>query len=203
MSTRSLSTDEASTFANKLKDLDTQRLIQSGYPDVQPIPLRIAYRLGNDRPVPERSRSTEEPIAPGIVLGGLSGMIFGSYLEVKLLWVAEELRGKGVGAALLKRAEDEARARGCLHAIVDTFDFQAEGFYLKNQYIPYARLPGAMAIRIYFSKSLEPLSGYVWMLRDRDFLLYFSEPKGLGPRIRHNRHSRRPIYISLYTSQKP
>lgn len=164
MPTRSLSADEASAFSNALKDLDIQQLIKLGYPHVEPVPLRIAYKQGSGRPGLESSRALEEPTATDIILGGLSGLVFGSYLEVKLLWVADELRGKGVGAALLKRAEDEARARGCSYAIVDTFDFQAEGFYLKQRYIPYARLPGAMggqAVRIYFYKLLEPLSGYV------------------------------------------
>ena len=78
----------------------------------------------------------------GRVLGGLLGSRRWGWLYVDKLWVREELRGKGIGSRLLLRAEDEARAAGCAHAALDTFAFQARGFYEKLGYRVYATLKG-------------------------------------------------------------
>lgn len=67
-------------------------------------------------------------------LAGLTATTFGSYLRIVLLWTSDALRGQGVGAKMMLIAEDEARRRGCTWSIVDTFSFQAEGFYAKLDY---------------------------------------------------------------------
>ena len=51
-----------------------------------------------------------------------------------LLWVDESLRGKDVGTQLITEAEEEAKARGCRYALVDTFSFQARPFYERMGY---------------------------------------------------------------------
>jgi GNAT superfamily N-acetyltransferase len=66
--------------------------------------------------------------------GGLYGWTIYDWLFVELLFVPEQLRGQGLGAELLTRAEAEARSRGCIGAWLDTFDFQARGFYEKLGY---------------------------------------------------------------------
>ena len=66
--------------------------------------------------------------------GGLYGWTIYDWLFVELLFVPEQLRGQGLGAELLARAEAEARSRGCIGAWLDTFDFQARGFYEKLGY---------------------------------------------------------------------
>ncbi|HZP38984.1 MAG TPA: GNAT family N-acetyltransferase [Methylomirabilota bacterium] len=73
------------------------------------------------------------------VLGGLLAAIWGGALYVRILWVAQALRGQGYGGRLLEAAERRAVERGCRHAFVDTFTFQAPGFYLKQGYEVYAR----------------------------------------------------------------
>ena len=45
------------------------------------------------------------------------------------MWV-----GLGCGTALLSRAEDIARERGCEVIFLDTYTFQAPGFYRKRGY---------------------------------------------------------------------
>ena len=70
----------------------------------------------------------------GELIGGLLGDLFWQALAVHILWVAAEQRGQGIGAALLARAEAEARAAGCLFAQVDTMEFQAPDFYVKFGY---------------------------------------------------------------------
>lgn len=65
----------------------------------------------------------------GPIRGGLLGYTNWNWLFVSHLWVHDSLRGRGLGRELLGRAEAEAAARGCRNAHVDTFSFQAPGFY--------------------------------------------------------------------------
>jgi GNAT superfamily N-acetyltransferase len=73
------------------------------------------------------------------VLGGLLSFVWGGVLYVRILWVAETLRGRGFGRRLLEAAEQRALERGCRHVFLDTFTFQAPGFYEKLGYEIYAR----------------------------------------------------------------
>ncbi|HBH02251.1 MAG TPA: hypothetical protein DDZ42_10080 [Candidatus Rokubacteria bacterium] len=65
------------------------------------------------------------------IRGGLLGAIWGEWLHVAILWVAEPLRGRGHGRALLAAAESHASERGCHDAFLETFSFQAPAFYQK------------------------------------------------------------------------
>ena len=65
----------------------------------------------------------------GAVAGGLYATSAYDWLIVELVLVPEAMRGRGVGSALLARAEEIARARGCIGIWLDTFSFQARGFY--------------------------------------------------------------------------
>lgn len=78
----------------------------------------------------------------GSIVGGLSGMTYWQYLEVSYLWVSEAHRGSGYATKLMAAAEAEAIARGCRRALVDTFSFQAFGFYQRIGYQEFGRLPG-------------------------------------------------------------
>ena len=70
----------------------------------------------------------------GAVVGGLTGRTLAAWLFVELLWLPEELRGTGLGTRVMLAAEAEAMRRGCLGAHLDTYDFQAPGFYRKLGY---------------------------------------------------------------------
>jgi GNAT superfamily N-acetyltransferase len=70
----------------------------------------------------------------GKVFGGLQAFMDTESLYIDVLWVEENLRKQGYGAKLLGAAEREAIENGCLFSQVDTWDFQAEEFYLKNGY---------------------------------------------------------------------
>ncbi len=76
------------------------------------------------------------------VLGGLLGNIWGGWLHVAFLWVAEPLRGRGYGRQLLEAAERYAVQRGCTRAWLTTFSFQAPEFYPKLGYEAFAVLEG-------------------------------------------------------------
>jgi GNAT superfamily N-acetyltransferase len=47
------------------------------------------------------------------VLGGVLGQIWGGWLHISIVWVAEPARGKGHARAMVSAAEDYARSRGC------------------------------------------------------------------------------------------
>lgn len=70
----------------------------------------------------------------GEVIGGLWGRTAWSWLHTDLVFVPMSLRGQGHGAALVGCAEKEAIARNCRGAWVDTFSFQARGFYERLGY---------------------------------------------------------------------
>ena len=78
----------------------------------------------------------------GSIVGGLTGKTYWGYLEVSFLWVSESHRGKGHATRLMELAEAEAAARGCKQALLDTFSFQALGFYLGLGYREFGRLQG-------------------------------------------------------------
>ena len=60
------------------------------------------------------------------------------WMHLHRLWVEESHRRAGIGRLLVETAENEGRKRGCLHVAVDTFEFQARGFYEKQGYSVYA-----------------------------------------------------------------
>ncbi|MGB7097037.1 MAG: GNAT family N-acetyltransferase, partial [Anaerolineales bacterium] len=60
------------------------------------------------------------------------------YLD--LMWIKDDLRGRGYGQRLLTLAEDEARQRGAKNAYLDTFSFQAPDFYKKYGYKVFGEL---------------------------------------------------------------
>lgn len=77
----------------------------------------------------------------GHTIGGLWGETGLDWLHVDLLAVPESLRGQDIGTALMQRAEAMARDRGCIGAWLDTFAFQARGFYEKLGYSVFGEIP--------------------------------------------------------------
>src|SRR5262245_14904906 len=68
------------------------------------------------------------------LIAGLTAEIFWNALYIDILWVDEDHRRQGYGVALLRRAEDAARAASCDIVYLSTFDFQAPGFYERYGY---------------------------------------------------------------------
>jgi ribosomal protein S18 acetylase RimI-like enzyme len=75
------------------------------------------------------------------IVGGILGETYWDWFYLDLLWVKEELRGQGFGSQLMAQAEEEARSRGAKNAYLDTFSFQAPGFYQKYGYQVFGELP--------------------------------------------------------------
>ncbi len=92
----------------------------------------------------------------GRILGGVWAGTSFQYLHIDALYLPERLRGKGLGRDLVTMAENEAQRRGCHAVWLDTFSFQARGFYEKLGYSVFGMLedypPGHQ--RYFLRKSL-------------------------------------------------
>ncbi|WP_245572932.1 GNAT family N-acetyltransferase [Lichenihabitans psoromatis] len=72
--------------------------------------------------------------------GGLTGRSFYGWLFIELLSVPEASRGQKLGTRLMQQAEAVALERGCLGIWLDTFSFQARGFYEKLGYAVFGSI---------------------------------------------------------------
>ena len=68
------------------------------------------------------------------VIGGISGTLFWQHLHIDFLWVEEKMRRHGYGRKLLQQIESLAEEKECRLILLDSFSFQAPGFYLKEGY---------------------------------------------------------------------
>jgi GNAT superfamily N-acetyltransferase len=76
----------------------------------------------------------------GATDGGLVGYTGRGWLYVELLSVPERLRGQGVAGRLLALAEEEAKARGCIGAYLDTINPIACRTYERAGYQVFGRI---------------------------------------------------------------
>jgi len=95
--------------------------------------------------------------APG---GGvLGGLILQSYWResyVELLWLSERARRQGLGRRLIQEAERRARRRGSRLLHLNTYSFQAPGFYEKLGFARFGGMAGSPrgASRHFYLKEL-------------------------------------------------
>lgn len=92
----------------------------------------------------------------GELIGGANGFTHWNYFFLAHLWVSEKHRGERVGEKIMAGIETEALARGCDHLWLDTFSFQAPGFYEKLGYTRFGRLENYPTgyERYFYSKKL-------------------------------------------------
>jgi len=76
----------------------------------------------------------------GVIDAGISGYTWGGCCYVTYLWVAERLRGRGIGTELLCAVEHHALAKGCCLALLASHSFQAPAFYVRRGYEPVAQI---------------------------------------------------------------
>lgn len=91
------------------------------------------------------------------IVAGLKAFSHWEWMYVALLWVDEPFRKAGIGRRLMEAAEGEARRRRCRQVWLDTYDFQAPGFYKKLGYRAFAKLanyPVRGRMRTFFAKRL-------------------------------------------------
>lgn len=70
----------------------------------------------------------------GDIVAGVLGTLCWNWLELDILWVDEKQRHQGYGSQLLLEIERIAREKSCDFIMLNTFSFQAPGFYEKHGY---------------------------------------------------------------------
>ena len=94
----------------------------------------------------------------GSTIGGLYGWVMFRWLIIESVYVPERLRGAGTGTTLMKRAEEIARQRDCIGMWLDTYSFQARGFYEKLGFTVFGQVddhpPGEQ--RFFLQKRFAP-----------------------------------------------
>ncbi len=68
------------------------------------------------------------------------GVVNMGVVEIRGVWIDDNLRGAGLGRALMAVLEAEAVRRGAARAALDTYSWQAVGFYLKLGYSEFGVL---------------------------------------------------------------
>lgn len=68
----------------------------------------------------------------GEIIGGITGTYFWEHMHIDFLWVDPAGQGSGIAAKLMAEMEQYARGLKCRLMTVDTFSFQAPGFYRKQ-----------------------------------------------------------------------
>lgn len=77
--------------------------------------------------------------------GKIAGGIYSKFycwkiLFIEILWVDEAYRHQGIGSSLMKKLEETVKEKGGSLIHLDTFDFQAKDFYLKQGFEIYGVL---------------------------------------------------------------
>ncbi|MFG6373402.1 MAG: GNAT family N-acetyltransferase [Oscillospiraceae bacterium] len=92
----------------------------------------------------------------GAIVAGIVAESVGDTVEVEFLFVDESCRGRGLGQTLLEHVEAEARKQGMRRVLLNTYSFQAPGFYEKMGYRAVFKLEPAFDefFQSYFLKEL-------------------------------------------------
>lgn len=72
------------------------------------------------------------------LIGGAVGTIRFGWYFLEELWVDEKYRGKNIGSTLIEKVEECAKSNRALGVRMETWNFQARGFYEKKGYKVYA-----------------------------------------------------------------
>jgi GNAT superfamily N-acetyltransferase len=94
--------------------------------------------------------------ARGRLIGGLIMQSYWRETYVELLWLSAAARGAGTGAKLISEAERRARRRGSYVIHLNTYSFQAPGFYEAQGYRRFGAVSGSPRgkRRYYYMKRL-------------------------------------------------
>jgi GNAT superfamily N-acetyltransferase len=79
----------------------------------------------------------------GRLLGGLILQSYWRESYIELLWLSARARRAGYGSLLIKEAERRARRRGSRLIHLNTYSFQAPGFYEKQGYQRFGGMSGS------------------------------------------------------------
>jgi GNAT superfamily N-acetyltransferase len=95
----------------------------------------------------------------GRLLGGLILVSYWRESYIELLWLSARVRRAGIGSRLLKEAERRAQRRGSRLIHLNTYSFQAPGFYEKHGYERFGGMSGSPQgnSRYYYVKRLRAI----------------------------------------------
>lgn len=90
------------------------------------------------------------------VLGGLWALSLWGSFYIALVVTPQSARGQGLGSELMAQAQAEAIARGCRMMWLDTYAFQARGFYERLGFSVFGQIDGPPPIfpRVFMQKLL-------------------------------------------------
>jgi ribosomal protein S18 acetylase RimI-like enzyme len=93
----------------------------------------------------------------GRIVGGLAGELYWNALYVELLWLEEGARTLGLGRRLMAEAEKRARRARKELIYLNSYSFQAPGFYRKLGFREIGRIPNYPrgATRFFLVKNLK------------------------------------------------
>ena len=94
-----------------------------------------------------------------IIAGIIAKMYCWNIVYVDTLWVDPDYRGRRIGEKLFTMLENEAKLKGAKLVHLDTFDFQAKDFYLKQGYEIFGKLEDCPEnhCRYYMKKALQQI----------------------------------------------
>ena len=95
-----------------LLPLRAYNISQAGDPHIRPVAVLLTDEAGNH-------------------VGGLWGKSAYDWFFVELLAIPDQYRGENYGRTLMEEAEKIARTDNCVGMWLDTYEFQARGFYEK------------------------------------------------------------------------
>lgn len=75
----------------------------------------------------------------GKLVGGATGIIEFDWYFLEELWIDEKYRNKHIGTMLIEKIEELAKSENLTGIRMETWNFQAKGFYEKNGYEVYAQ----------------------------------------------------------------
>ena len=77
----------------------------------------------------------------GAIRAGICGYTWAGCCHVSHLWVEASFRRRGVGANLLRAAEQHAQSKGCRLMILSSHSFQSPAFYERSGFVQQAVVP--------------------------------------------------------------
>lgn len=92
----------------------------------------------------------------GKIVAACKGYNYADDFHINQIAIAESHRTGGLGRRILAACEDLARERGCRTLRVDTYSYQAPGFYLKCGFEEYHRIRNYRGDhdRVFFRRSV-------------------------------------------------
>jgi ribosomal protein S18 acetylase RimI-like enzyme len=124
-----------------MQQLQLSILTEENSPEATEILIGLRqYNAGHAGPTIKENLTLAYKNQEGKVVAGLIGHSSWDWFFTSILWVDESCRGQKLGLKLLNEAQNIASARGCKGMHLDTFSFQAPGFYEKLGFTKFGEL---------------------------------------------------------------